>query len=250
MPDTRETAESVAARLREDICTGKLPKGAKVPTAAQLQAEYQIGRGAAQRVLATLRAEGLITIQRGAPGVVKGAFGRLDRVMPDRITTTLRGNAKSIQHHDAGPREVGTSVDVDEVPAPDYVAEAFGIEVGDLVVQRSRVHLVDKRRVQLSSSYFPVEVARGTAIVYRNPGPRGVYGCLADQGLSVTSVEECIVARPPLPAEMATLDLPRSRGLVFEITRYAKSGDRCVEVNRMVLDAEVYRLVNKFPLCT
>ncbi|MFY1698812.1 GntR family transcriptional regulator [Solwaraspora sp. WMMA2101] len=247
MAEAGETAETVAAHLREEIRTGELAEGDRVPTANAVMDRFGVGRGAAQQALNALRAEGLVTSRRGAPGIVKGWFARLERVMPDRLDSSKQ-LGRTIHQHDAGDRPIRTDVEVDELPAPDFVAAAFGVDEGDPVVRRKRVHWVEGRRVQISASYFPVELARGTAIVYKNSGPGGVYGRLEDQGWKPTRFEERVVARPPHPDEIDDLDIARNRATVLQITRYARSGDRCVEVNRMVLDAGVYELVNHFDL--
>jgi GntR family transcriptional regulator len=55
------------------------------------------------------------------------------------------------------------------------------------------------------------------------------------------------VARAPHTDEAADLALPRATGQVFDLTRitYDEQG-RCIEVNRMVLDASVYDLEYTF----
>lgn len=64
-----------------------------------------------------------------------------------------------IQDADTGPRARQVAVVVDETPAPEYVAEALDVEVGEPVLYRSRQFLVEDRPVQLSTSFLPLDIA-------------------------------------------------------------------------------------------
>lgn len=240
------TAASLAAQLREDIRTGKLPAGSKLPSISRLMAEHKMGRGAVQQAVATLRAEGLITSRQGAASIVREQFARIVRESPDRLSEAQWGSGKAIQDRDTDDRWRSVDARVDEVPAPAYVAEAFGVEVGELVVRRFRVFEVDGRRVQIAESHIPVDLARGTAIVYHDTGEGGVFARLAEQGWKPSDFTERIIGRPPLPAEVELLRLPRAKSMVLEITRFARAKGRCVDVTRMVLDVEAYEVVYNF----
>ncbi|MEU7978319.1 GntR family transcriptional regulator [Micromonospora sp. NPDC049081] len=240
------TAASLAAQLREDIRTGKLPAGSKLPSISELMAQHDMGRGAVQQAVATLRAEGAIISRQGAASIVREQFARIVRESPDRLSRKQWGSGKAIQDKDTGNRWRDLDARVDEVPAPEYVAEPLGIEVGSPVVRRFRVFEVDGRRVQIAESHIPVDLARGTAIVYHDTGKGGVFARLAEQGWEPERFTERLVGRPPLPDEAELLRLPRNKAMVLEITRFAWSKDRCVDVTRMVLDAEAYEVVYNF----
>lgn len=234
----------VAAAIRKEIESGALPEGSELPSLVALSKEYKVGRGVAERAVGQLRAEGLVAVRQGAGAVVR-RYQRIVRVSPNRLSREWRAN-HAIQDHDTGDRWRSVTTDIGETAAPEWVAEPLGIAQGAPVVYRSRRFLVDERAVQLSTSYLPVELARGTPIMHMNPGERGIYGRLAERGFEPTWFEESLIARAPQPAELEHLDLPRRSAFVFEITRTAHADNRCVEVNRMVLDAESYRLVYRF----
>ncbi|HWO68322.1 MAG TPA: UTRA domain-containing protein, partial [Umezawaea sp.] len=52
--------------------------------------------------------------------------------------------------------------EVAEVEPPREVAEALSVAEGELVVVRRRVMSLDGRPVELTDSYYPVAIARGT----------------------------------------------------------------------------------------
>lgn len=180
-----------------------------------------------------------------------GAFVRrfrpISRSSPSRLARQRWGTGDMIQAADTGERPRTVDVEVGEVESPDWVADGLGIAAGTPVVYRSRRFLVDDRPVQLATSYLPVELARGTAIMHTDTGPGGIYARLAESGHAPATFTEYLRARMPLPAETKRLDLPEGTP-VIEITRHALTEEgRCVEVNRMVLDATAYLLDYTFP---
>lgn len=235
----------VAAAIRAEIESGERPEGSKLPSLDEIRKTYEVGRGVAERAVGQLRAEGLVSVRQGSGAVVQ-RYRRIDRVSPDRLKAEWR-ERHAIQDHDTGDRWRSVTTDIGEMPCPDFVAELLGVKSGAAVVYRSRRFLVDERAVQLSTSYLPVELARGTPIMHTNPGERGIYGRLAERGFAPTRFDESIIARVANTDELRDLDLPRRSSAVFEIIRAAYAEDRCVEVNRMVLDVESYRLVYRFP---
>ena len=132
------------------------------------------------------------------------------------------------------------------------MAAALGVEPGIKVLSRFRRFLVDDRPVQLATSYLPTELTRGTQIEHTDTGDGGTYARLAEQGWAPTHFVEWAIGRAPQPEEVEGtgnrkgLELRRT-AMVFEVTRHAFSGDRCVEVSRMILDADAYELVFEFP---
>jgi GntR family transcriptional regulator len=119
---------------------------------------------------------------------------------------------------------------------------ASWLEAGSPVATRSRRFLVEDRPVQLATSYLPVDLARGTAIMHTDTGPGGIYARLGELGHAPATFTEFLRARMPVPAEVGRLELPDGTP-VIEITRHAYTrAGRCVEVARMVLDATAYLL--------
>ncbi len=57
--------QRIAAELRDSIADGTYPPGAAIPTVKALAARYDVAFGTAQRAIATLVAEGLLTSGRG-----------------------------------------------------------------------------------------------------------------------------------------------------------------------------------------
>lgn len=68
--DGESTYERIAAELRAQIVSGKLPLGSAVPTHKQLFQQYGISAGTAHRVTALLSSEGLVEVSRGRRATV------------------------------------------------------------------------------------------------------------------------------------------------------------------------------------
>lgn len=243
------TYRRVANELRERIASGDLPEGSPVPSLREIAQAYDVNRGVAEQALTVLRSEGWISSRQGARSVVK-RFERIVRKSPGRLSRNWWGADHMIQDHDTEGRFRVVDVRVGDVPAPDYVAAALEIELGARVLSRSRRFLVEDRPVQLATSYLPVAVVRGSQIEHTDTGPGGIYRRLHEMGFGPTRFVENVISRAPTPAEAEQLEL-NGGSRIFQITRFAYSAtttsERCVEVNRMILDAAAYELSYGFP---
>jgi GntR family transcriptional regulator len=236
----------VADELRAQIRVGQLAPGTRLPSLPQLGQRFRVSSDVARQAIAILRAEGLVETRQGAGAFVR-TFAQITRNSPGRLSRAQWGSGKAIQDHDTGPRWRTVDVVVSEAPAPSDVSEALGLEADAPVISRARRFLVDERPVQLATSYYPLEIVRGTAITYTDTGPGGSYARLAELGYEPVRFTESVSARAPYPDESFDLALPAAGGLVFDLTRFAFTAkDQCVEVNRMVLDAAAYVLEYHF----
>lgn len=237
--------ERLASELRTAILSGELT--GRLPSLAGLTQRYDTTPDVARRAVEILRAEGLVVSRQGAGSYVR-LFQRIVRSSPDRLAREHRDAGHAIQDIDTGSRPRAVDVVVGEQPAPDHVAEALGVEQGTAVLTRSRRFVVEGRPVQLSTSYLPLDIAADSRLAYTDVGPGGTYGRLAELGHEPVRFTERLTARAPRPDEVDRLELGSSVGAtVIEITRHAyTNAGRCVEVNRMVLDATAYELEYHF----
>jgi GntR family transcriptional regulator len=238
--------EHVATELRTEILTGRLTR--RLPSLAGLAERYSVTPDVARRAIDVLRSEGLVVTRQGAGTYVR-RFERIVRSSPGRLSRDQWANGRPIQLADTGSRPRAVDVVVAEQPAPEDVAAALGVEAGAAVLIRSRRFVVDGRPVQLATSYLPLDIVGGTSVAYTDVGPGGTYARLAELGHAPVCFTERLTARAPLPDEVARLEFASSVGaLVVDIRRYTfTAAGRCVEVNRMVLDATAYLLEYHFP---
>jgi GntR family transcriptional repressor for pyruvate dehydrogenase complex len=62
---TRKIYEQIAEQIKEQIVSGKLPPGHKLPSTRELTELYQVGRSTMREALSMLKAMGLIEIRQG-----------------------------------------------------------------------------------------------------------------------------------------------------------------------------------------
>ncbi|TXJ85264.1 UTRA domain-containing protein [Streptomyces lavendulae] len=129
-----------------------------------------------------------------------------------------------------------------EVPAPREVAGLLMVEEGATVVVRQRVIYLDNRPVELTDTYYPVEVARGTRLEETKKIRGGAVTLLADLGYSARRVREEVSARMPTDAEQRLLDLDDAEPVLC-MTRLTMDADgRRFQVDESVFPATGQRL--------
>jgi GntR family transcriptional regulator len=237
--------ERMADALRHAILAGDL--AGRLPSLDALARQYAVTRDVARRAVDILRGEGLVVSFQGKGTYVR-VFERITRRSPGRLARPHWSAGQQIQDHDTGLRPRTADVVVGDVPAPDFVAEALGVAEGEPVLFRSRRFLVERRPVQLATSYLPMDLATSARLMFTDTGPGGIYARLAELGHAPVRFTERVTGRSPRPDEVERLEMSTAVGtIVFEITRYAyaESG-RCVEVNRMILDCAAYEVVYDF----
>ncbi|MFJ4004287.1 GntR family transcriptional regulator [Streptomyces sp. NPDC090023] len=129
-----------------------------------------------------------------------------------------------------------------EVPAPDEVAGLLGVAPGDDVVVRRRVIELDGLPVELTDTYYPTAIARGTRLAERGKIPGGAVTLLAELGHRGVRVREDVTARMPDPDERETLRLDTGEP-VLRLSRVTfDDADRPIQADLMVMPAHRQRL--------
>jgi GntR family transcriptional regulator len=94
-----------------------------------------------------------------------------------------------------------------EIPAPTEVSALLGLTEGTDVVERRRVIYLDGVATELTNTYYPVGIARGTPLAGTARIPGGAVTLLARLGHTGARVVEEASARMPSPAEQEELNL-------------------------------------------
>ncbi|MGW6931042.1 GntR family transcriptional regulator [Lentzea sp. NPDC054927] len=235
----------IANDLRQQIDSGKLPPGSKVPGENDLTSQYGVEQPTARRALDLLKNEGLIVAKRGSGTFVR-EFKPIRRVSPDRLKSTSWGSGQPIWSTDLGtrPRREDVTVDVELPPAP--IAEVLKLDDSARVVIRRRRYVVDDKPVQLATSYYPEALVAGSAITEINTGEGGAYARLKELGHEPTRFREELRTRMPRDAERQALDLAQGTPVILIVRTAYTADDQPVEVNEMILDSAAYVLEYKF----
>jgi GntR family transcriptional regulator len=209
----RPAYRQVADRLRAPIESGEWPAGFRLPSESQLMEQYSVSRVTVRLAINALRGEGLIVTRQG-----RGSFVR-DRAASRRMSSSrYLHDAEFARKGVAEPApRFGAATDdharhrlersFREERASQQVADLLDLPVGEPVLQRRYVHIVDDRPERISVSYLPMELVRDTDIAdpANEPWPGGTIAQLHHLGHAVTRVAELVRARMPSPDEARTL---------------------------------------------
>lgn len=121
----------VVRHIRDDITSGRLEVGARVPSARQLAVEWGIAHATAAKVIATLRTEGTVRTMPGAGTVVAGREDRHLSGQDNSVAVHRTGRIYPSGYH-AQVHAAGLAA------APPEVVLAFGLPDGVEVVRRVR----------------------------------------------------------------------------------------------------------------
>lgn len=235
----------IADELRARIESGALSAKGKLPSERDLSEEFDAARNTVRDALQVLRSEDLIESRRGS-GAHLRTFQRINRDAAERLAKEHWGAGRSIWDRDMEGRDHQEGVEIERVDPPERVAGVLGLR-GQQVWRRSRLHRSGHRTVQQSTSWYPADLADGTAITDANTGPGGVYARLDEIGHGPARYREEIMVRLPFSEEVGALGITQSMPVILIVRTAYDSDDRPVEVNEMVLDADSFRLIYKFP---
>jgi GntR family transcriptional regulator len=127
--------------------------------------------------------------------------------------------------------------EVAEVEPPLEVAAALSLSAGRKAAVRRRVILLDGEAIELADSYYPLEIARGTALLESKKIKGGAPTLLAELGYRPRHVTEDLELREPTHLEQTALSVPAGSN-VLTLLRTTKPEDGSpYEVQLMVMKA-------------
>ncbi|MCX4676650.1 UTRA domain-containing protein [Streptomyces sp. NBC_01433] len=133
-------------------------------------------------------------------------------------------------------------VQAGEVAAPEQVADLFGLARGDYVVARRRIMYLDGEPCELTDTYYPVGIGRGTGLAGKGRIPGGAIRLLADLGHVGVRAQEDVTARMPTAGEREALALEAGEP-VLQLTRLTLDSDgRPIQADVMVMPPRGQRL--------
>jgi GntR family transcriptional regulator, phosphonate transport system regulatory protein len=209
----------IAGRLQQDIASGSYVPGGRLPTEAELSAQFDVNRHTVRRALEELSRSGLVRVEQG-----RGTFVAEDVL--DYVVEPRTRFSEWIRKHNKEPS--GRILQLREVAADSQVAAGLGVRAGSRVVLLERLGLADDRPVSLARHYFPALRLRGLLEALRAT-PRITEALqavgVADYLRQVTRV----TARLPTPTEADLLRMPRNRPVLVTENVNVDRGGTVVE---------------------
>ncbi|MEV6672618.1 UTRA domain-containing protein [Streptomyces sp. NPDC051162] len=153
-----------------------------------------------------------------------------------------RPDAWSAEAADRGHKGSQSIVHAGEVPAPPDVASLLGLAEGETVVVRRRIMYLDDRANELTDTYYPADIARGTPLAGTARIRGGAVKLLTALGYVGARVREDVIARMPGPEERALLQTAQDEP-VLHLTRVTLDDrNRPIQVDMMTMPAHRQRL--------
>ena len=239
--------QQIADRLRDQIAREVYGPGERLPSEPDLMDEYQASRNTVRLAIALLTNQGLVVTRQGL-----GTFVQ----RPTRPFTALlsRVNVSPDAYHaDAALPVVGpaadqperaTSVVVEIAEASASAAASLDIKQGDLVVVRRSQRFLGDVPWLLVASFFPMDLARGTALEQAGSIEQGTIKLLADLGHPQQGFRDEIGARMPDAREFEFFGLTTGTPVIV-VGRTAYSTSRPIRMTRYVYRADRVRLAHE-----
>lgn len=245
--DRRSLHERIAADLRDEIMSGDLPSGAKLPSTAQLKARFSASNATVQKALQLLKDEHLVVGRAGAAVTVREHRQRTLRpaayMAPAGDGEPYRWLAEAAKY---GTEPRSRLLDVTEALPPADVAAALNVPDGGTALLRSQVLMIDDVPAELVKSYYPLEIARGTAMTERRKIKGGTPTLLAELGHPPRLSVDRVSARVPTQEQYEALQLPSNLPVLRTLRVVYSDHERPIEATVMVKAGHVYELQYEF----
>ncbi|MEU9719046.1 GntR family transcriptional regulator [Streptomyces sp. NPDC047976] len=245
--DPRPLHARIAADLRDEIMSGGLAPGAKLPSTAQLKSRFDASNATIQKAVLLLKGEGLVVGRAGAAVTVRANRQRTVRPAGS-LTQAAPGAAYPWLAEIAGQGSEARSrlVAVEEVSIVGDIAVELGLPEGAPAICRRQLISVDDEPAELVSTYYPSEIAYGTALAEPLRIKGGTPTLLAELGFPPRRSVDRISARVATQEQYTALRLPGELPVLRTLRTVYSDADRPIEVTAMVKAGHLYELQYEF----
>ncbi|MEU7909174.1 GntR family transcriptional regulator [Actinoplanes sp. NPDC049118] len=198
----------IAEDLRSKIAEGAYQPDTRLPTEADLTAQYGVARATVRQALTALVNDGLIV-----PRAPRGYFVRLRQPLFYRPQQEFRPQPQTpemdrfMADHSAEGREPRQTIDVSIVEPPADVKKRLRLADGEMAAVRRRIRYLDGEPFHTNDSYYPLSIVQDTEIMRPLDIARGANEVLAESGHRQVRALDEIYVRMPTPDEIQRLDL-------------------------------------------
>lgn len=246
--DPRPLHARIAADLRDEIMSGDLAPGSKLPSTAMLKIRFDASNATIQKAVRLLKDEGLAVGRAGAAVTVRK--NRQRALSPAGSLTPAVDGAAYPWLSEAAERPsaaLSTLLAVEEVRVAGDIAAALGLPEGSPAVCRRQLISIDDEPAELVSSYYPPDIARGTALAQPRRIRGGTPTLLTELGFPPRHSADRVSARVATQEQYKALRLPGDLPVLRTLRSVYGDGDQPVEVTVMVKAGHLYELRYEFP---
>ncbi|WP_394427228.1 GntR family transcriptional regulator [Streptomyces sp. SGAir0957] len=241
--DSRSAHQKIAANLRRQITRGDLPPGTRLPSTPALINEYSVAGTTVQKALQMLKEEQLLEGQPGKGVFVRG--GTQQSISPVAYMPPAGAGQPYRWISEAQKRSQRGSVtllSVDEVNPPYEVRQALGLPDDGQALLRKQILCLDDEPTELTQSYYPLELAEGTAIMERRKIKGGTPTLLADLGYPPRSFVDEVSSEIPTEEEVVALQLPKDMPVMMTFRIVYSDKALPIEASLLTKAAHRYRM--------
>lgn len=245
--DPRPVHERIATDLRREILSGERAPGDALPSTEQLKARFNASSASIQKALRMLKDERIISSRPGASVTVLG--GRRELLTPAAYSQPADdgGSYRWITAaEEQGKRPRVQLLEVAEIAPPRAVTEALGLARGEKALLRKQLLSLDPDPCELVCSYYPLELARGTALMERRKIKGGTPTLLAEMGYPPCRTLDMVTAEEPTSEEYEALRLPRQVPVLRTFRVVLSDDGRPIEATTMAKAGHLYALGYEF----
>lgn len=234
-------------QLRYEIMSGDLVPGSKLPSTNQLKERFEASNATIQKALQLLKEEGLVIGRAGAAVTVREHRQRTMRpasyMAPAPPGEPYRWLTEATRH---GAAAHSTLLKVAEVRPPADVSAALNLAADETALLRQQILTIDDEPVELVKSYYPLGIARGTAITGKRKVKGGTPSLLAELGYPPRLSVDRVSARVPTQEQFQALQLPSDLPVLRTLRVVHSDDDLPIEVTVMVKAGHLYEMQYEF----
>jgi GntR family transcriptional regulator len=228
---TKALYQQIADNILEQIQTGELQPGARLPSEHDLSQRYNVGRNTIRHALSDLAVKGYVEPVQGV-----GTF--VTETHFPKTVEFLYGFSQEMAQR--GKTVTSQVLEAELIPADPFLARVLRIQLGAEVVFLNRLRLVDGKPAAIERAYLPHAFCLG--ILEHDFSRESLYDVLAAQyNMKPDHAEQEIGAEIATPrvAELIGLEDPAS---VLVIRRETRTADgRVIEYVESEFRADRFR---------
>ncbi|TRO56211.1 GntR family transcriptional regulator [Streptomyces sp. IB201691-2A2] len=247
--DKRSAHQKIAAGLRRQITRGDLAPGAQLPSTPALMEQYGVAGTTIQKALLMLKEEELLLGQPGKGVFVKGstqqAISPAVYMPPAATGEPYRWISEAEKRSQRGSSKL---LEVAVVTPPYEVARALGLEEGGQSLLRKQILLLDEEPTELTRSYYPLELAEGTAMMEHRRIRGGTPTLLSELGHPPREFVDEVSSEIPTEEEVVALELPKDMPVMLTFRIVYSDDERPIEVSLLAKAAHRYRMRYRIPV--
>ncbi|MEU9776452.1 MULTISPECIES: GntR family transcriptional regulator [unclassified Streptomyces] len=247
--DKRSAHQKIAAGLRRKITRGDIAPGKSLPSTSDLMKEWNVAGTTVQKALLMLKEEELLEGQPGKGVFVKEhmqqAISPMVYMPPAGTGEPYRWISEAEKRSQRGSSKL---LEVAVVTPPFEVARALGLEAGGQALLRKQILSLDDEPTELTCSYYPIELAEGTAMMERRKIRGGTPTLLSELGYPPREFVDEVSSEIPTEDEVLALELPKDMPVMLTFRVVYSDNERPIEVSLLAKAAHKYRMRYRLPV--